>query len=222
MAPTHRDYCCFCIPFRLGVTIFSLLALALGGFSIWSVLRAGVTDSTAKTVAYVSTGIYGILGVSGLMSVIFKRYALAKNFSVLWWTVTVLITILSTFSMIFLATRAKDEVKSICQADLLQNENDSGAVGLATLADDVEACYKYVLLIAGVGTAVQVLVLLVGGWVASRYTGEVKCYRRGKSFTNGQTCGSVQVNPLQSFNQQPQGYPSAHPYMHADSKGEWL
>ncbi|KAG0252920.1 hypothetical protein BG011_006688 [Mortierella polycephala] len=205
MSPTHRNYCCFCIPFRLAVAVFSVLAIGLGGLCLWNVWRLDIEDNTAKIVSYVATSIYGILGLSGLFSVIFKRYALAKNFSVLWWTVTVLTTILACVNMVLLATKEKDQVKSICQTTLLskgsETTGESGIYPADVLADDVDNCYKYVLIIAGAAMAVQVLVMLVGGWVASRYTSEVKHRKSGLTYIYGQ--GYVQPQAQSS---------AAHPY----------
>ncbi|KAF9980324.1 hypothetical protein BGZ75_008568 [Mortierella antarctica] len=201
MSPTHRNYCCGCIPLRFAVAIFSILALALGAASLWNVLRVGV--------------------LTGLFSVFFKKYALAKNFSVLWWTVTILVILLSGTNMVLLATREKDEIKGICQTDLL-SENDKylGGVGLydpATLAVDVENCYRFVLVMAGVAMAVQVLVMMVGGWVASRYTSEIKHRKDGLAFTYGQGYGPLTGN--QAGQTQPL---VAHPYTQpSGSKGEW-
>ncbi|CAO3574944.1 unnamed protein product [Mortierella alpina] len=222
MSPTHRNHCCGCIPLRFAVAIFSVLALALGAASLWNVLRVGVlTDSTARITAYVATAIYGILGVSGLFSVFFKKYALAKNFSVLWWTTTVLVILLSGTNMVLLATREKDEVKGICQTNLLSENNKYlGGVGVydpATLVDDVENCYRFVLVFAGAAMAVQVLVMMVGGWVASRYTSEIKHRKDGLAYAYGQGYGPITAN--QAGQTQPL---VAHPYTQpSGSKGEW-
>ncbi|KAF9946581.1 hypothetical protein BGZ72_000202 [Mortierella alpina] len=195
MSPSHRNYCCGCIPLRFAVAIFSILALALGAASLWNVLRVGV--------------------LTGLFSVFFKKYALAKNFSVLWWTVTVLVILLSGTNMVLLATREKDEVKGICQRNLL-SEN-VGLYDPTTLAGDVENCYRFVLVIAGAAMAVQVLVMMVGGWVASRYTSEIKHRKDGLAFTYGQGYGPITSS--QAGQTQPL---VAHPYTQpGGSKGEW-
>ncbi|KAG0200706.1 hypothetical protein BGX28_006301 [Mortierella sp. GBA30] len=207
MSATNRNYCCCCIPFRFAVAIFSILALALGGASLWNILRVGVTDSAAKIAAYVATAVYLILGLSGLFSVVFKKYALAKNFSVLWWTVTILTTILACVGVVLLATREKDEAKGICRASLLRdNTYPDTPAGSTALEDDVDSCFKYVMIFAGAGTAVQVLVMLVGGWVASRYTSEVKHRKDGLIY--GPVQGQVgQTQPL-----------VAHPYTQPGDK----
>ncbi|KAG0046027.1 hypothetical protein BGZ83_008790 [Gryganskiella cystojenkinii] len=212
----HRSYCCFCIPYRLAVAIFSILSLALGAASLWNVLRTGskMTDQTSKISAYIATGVYGLLGVCGLVSVFFKRYALAKNFSVLWWTVTILTTILAIAGTVILATREKDEVKTICQADLLEDDHTGkySAVpdGGIALADDVNSCYKWVMIIAGCGTLVQFLIMSLGGFVASRYTKEVKFEKEGLSYVYGQ--GYLQPQAT---------VPSAHPYTHPYTKADF-
>ncbi|KAF9984071.1 hypothetical protein BGZ65_001024 [Modicella reniformis] len=196
----HRKYCCFCIPYRFAVCIFSILALAIGGASLWSILRIGITDSTTKIAAYVATGIYLFLGLSGLSAVFFKRYALAKNFSVLWWTVTILATILSIANAALLATREKDDVRAICRSTLLRELGTSDP----TLEEDVDACYKYVLIVSGTVTAVDVLIMIIGGIVASGYTREVK-HRMDGLIPPVQAYGQVKPEPLL----QP-----AHPYTH--------
>ncbi|KAG0321282.1 hypothetical protein BGZ99_004023 [Dissophora globulifera] len=222
MAPKHnRSYCCCCIPFRLAVALFSILALALGGASLWAVLRAGLTDSKSKIAAYIATGVYGVLGISGLVAVCFKRYALAKNFSVLWWIVTILTTILSVVSIILFATNEKDEVKAICKTDFLNDatKNLGGFYSPAALDADVDSCYKHVMIAAGVSTAVQVLVMMVGGWVASRYTSEAKHMRLGVTYTFGKGYGPVQ--PLVEPQGQAPPFQPAHPYTHIGGKSEW-
>ncbi|GJJ69503.1 hypothetical protein EMPS_01849 [Entomortierella parvispora] len=210
-----RNHCCFCIPYRLAVAFFSILSLALGAATLWNVLRTGskITDSTSKIAAYVATGVYGLLGVCGLFSVFFKRYALAKNFSVLWWTVTVLTTVLAIAGTILLATREKDEVKTLCQSQLLEDDHSgkySSTTGGLALANDVDDCYKWTMIFAGVATAVQLFLMSVGGFVASQYTREVKFEKEGLSYIYGQ--GYLQ----------PQApVPSAHPYTHPYTKADY-
>lgn len=155
---------------------------------------------------------YGLLGISGLVSVFFKRYALAKNFSVLWWTVTVLTTILAIIGTVFLATREQAEVKTICQSDLLDDDHTgkyTTANGGLQLADDVNSCYKWTMIIAGVAIAIQFLIMSIGGFVASRYTREVKYEKEGLSYTYGQ-------GYLQPQAQVPSAHPYTHPYTKAD------
>lgn len=161
-----------------------------------------------------ATGVYGLLGVCGLVSVFFKRYALAKNFSVLWWTVTVLTTILGIVGTVLLATEAKNQVKDLCQADLLEDDhsgkysNPNG--GGLQLAYDVNDCFKWTMIFTGVATAVEFLIMSVGGYVASQYTREVRFEREGLSYTYGQ--GYLQ----------PQApVPSAHPYTHPYTKADY-
>ncbi|KAI1313926.1 hypothetical protein EDD11_002390 [Mortierella claussenii] len=214
MSPAHRSYCCYCIPFRFAVAIFSILALALGGTSIWTVLRSGITDSTTRIAAYVATGVYGLLGVSGLVSVVFKRYALAKNFSVFWWTVTCLVIILSVINLIFVATSEKDAIKGVCQTNLLRDSDKyQGRYDPVALADDVDLCYKWVLIVSGIGVALQVLIMMVGGYVASHYTSEVKHHKEGLTYTYGQGYGPVTPQSSQYPPYQP-----AHPYTHISGK----
>ncbi|KAF9133554.1 hypothetical protein BGW39_009525 [Mortierella sp. 14UC] len=171
MAAQHRDYCCCCIPLRLGVFLISLIALVFGGFSLWTTLRQADADQTSKISGYITTGIYGLLGVSGLLSVMCKVYALAKNFSVLWWTVTILSTILNIASIIIVATSQKENARESCRAGI---RNDASKYNPLTLEDDVDACFRLGLIIIGVALAVQCIVMSLCGWVASRYVGEVK------------------------------------------------
>ncbi|KAG0333850.1 hypothetical protein BG004_000674, partial [Podila humilis] len=104
------------------------------------------------------------------------RYGLAKNLSVLWWTVTILTTLLSIASVILLATRERDEVQELCRVELLEDHEKfpPGRYNFISLEDDVKYCYRGVLIIAGVSLGIQVLVMSICGWVASRYTSEVK------------------------------------------------
>ncbi|KAF9112309.1 hypothetical protein BGX27_003628 [Mortierella sp. AM989] len=216
MLAQNRNYCCFCIPFRFAVAILSLLALALGGGSLWLILKAGITETSYKIAAYIATGVYGLLGISGLCAVIFKRYALAKNFSILWWTVTVVVSVLSILNIVLLATRGKDEIRGICQANLLAYD-DKYHGDTASLAADVDGCYKYWLIGAGVGVFVQVIVMSIGGWVASKYTSEVKHQKEGLGYTYGQGYGPVHPQPQPHLHQQS----AAHPYTNLGAKGGW-
>ncbi|KAF9343378.1 hypothetical protein BGX34_006839 [Mortierella sp. NVP85] len=135
-----------------------------------------MTDKIPKIAAYVTAAVFLLLGVSGLAAVFIKKYALAKNFSVLWWTVTLVTTALSVTNLILLATREKDDVKTVCESNLLQEYyrlyGDTFATG--TLAGDVDKCYKWVMIIVGVVTGIQLFVMIIGGAVASRYTREVR------------------------------------------------
>ncbi|KAF9302236.1 hypothetical protein BGZ74_005613 [Mortierella antarctica] len=175
-ASSHRDYCCCCIPLRFAVLIISIIALGLGGLSLWSVLHAGMTDQIPKIAAYIAAGVYFLLGLAGLFAVLFKRYGLAKNFSVLWWTVTIVVTCLSIASVVLLATRERDEVEFLCRTELLTDnaKYPGGKYDPATLAEDVSHCYRSVMIIAGASLGAQVLIMAICGWVASRYTSEVK------------------------------------------------
>ncbi|KAI1316874.1 hypothetical protein EDD11_009364 [Mortierella claussenii] len=180
MARQNKDYCCCCIPLRFAVAIISLVALVLGAGNLWSVLKAGQNDSTSRVSAYISAGVYALIGISGLLSAVFKTYSLAKNFSVMWWTVTIVVSILSVINIILVSTREKDDLRAICQQELLKDDNNKygplgGNVSTNTaLSDDVDSCYKVVVLVAGVSLALQVIIMSLCGWVASRYTGEVK------------------------------------------------
>ncbi|KAF9103174.1 hypothetical protein BGX29_003693 [Mortierella sp. GBA35] len=172
MSPSsHRDYCCCCIPLRFGVFIISLIALGLGGFNFWSVMRQANVDQTSRIAAYVATGVYAIVGLSGMMSVLFKVYPLAKNFSVLWWTTTIVVTILSIISIALLGTSEKDNFRDACRLAIV---DDKSVYNPMTLEDDINVCYKGGLIIAGIALAVQSVVMSLCGWVASRYTSEVK------------------------------------------------
>ncbi|KAF9586502.1 hypothetical protein BGW38_003627 [Lunasporangiospora selenospora] len=211
MASKNRDYCCCCIPLRFAVTIISLIALGLGAVSVWSVIRYNITDAIPKIASYVIAGVYGLLGVSGLVSVVFKHYALAKNFSVLWWTVTIIVTILSIVNLVLIATREKEEVRGRCQTELIASFNDKYTLGsttydAATLADDVDTCYRWVLIVLGIATGVEVLVMSFCGWVASRYTAEVKNRKVEMGYTEGY--GPIVSPPP----------PTAHPYTNTSVK----
>ncbi|KAF9403638.1 hypothetical protein BGX21_001479 [Mortierella sp. AD011] len=175
MARPDKDYCCCCIPLRFAVAIIGLVALVLGALDLWSVLRAGSSANTSSRISvYIAAGVYGVLGISGLLSAIIKTYGLAKNFSVLWWTFTIVVSILSIVSLVLVATQDKDELRAVCRDNLLSDKYSAGGYDPNSLEDDVNSCYNLTLIISGVSLAVQVLVMSLCGWVASRYTGEVK------------------------------------------------
>ncbi|KAG0048286.1 hypothetical protein BGZ83_006724 [Gryganskiella cystojenkinii] len=174
MAPKH-DRCCCCIPLRFGVFLISLIAIIIGALNLWSGLRTGNEDNSSKISAYVSTAVYALLGLSGMLSVIFKTYAVAKNFSVLWWTVTIIVSILAIIKMILIGVSAKDDIRLLCQQALLTTDQySSGNYDPATLSADVDTCYKAELLTSGLALAIQVVIMSLCGWVASRYTREVR------------------------------------------------
>ncbi|KAF9991483.1 hypothetical protein BGZ80_006432, partial [Entomortierella chlamydospora] len=159
-------------------------------------------DSSYRIASFVNSGIYCLLGVSGLFAVIFKKYALAKNFSVLWWTVTIVTTILSIVSIVLLATRGKEEIMNYCKTNHV-----TGDYG----PDYVDQCAKNWVIIAGVGVAIQFAVMSIGGWVASRYTSEVKHQNEGLAYTYGKGYGPVHPQP------QPH-HSAAHPYTNVGTK----
>ncbi|KAF9933218.1 hypothetical protein FBU30_006159 [Linnemannia zychae] len=170
MAAHHRDYCCCCIPLRFGVFLISLISIALGASNLWSVLRQADASQGSKISGYVSVGIYGLLGLSGLLSVVCKVYPLAKNFSVLWWSVTIISTILNVVTLVLLATSQKANARDACRSSIM----DSTSYNMLTIEDDVDSCYRIALIIAGILLAGQCLVMSLCGWVASRYVSEVK------------------------------------------------
>ncbi|KAF9435809.1 hypothetical protein BGZ76_005493 [Entomortierella beljakovae] len=175
MARPNRDYCCCCIPLRGAVVIISLIVLAIGGLNLWSILRVDSTDTTSKIAGYISAGVYGLLGICGILCALIKTYALAKNFSVLWWTVTIITTILAVINVILTATRDKETLQGVCRYTLI---NDPGLNhnydDIDVLEKDVQTCYNLYIVIAGISLGIQVLLMSLFGWVASRYTGEVK------------------------------------------------
>ncbi|KAG0261794.1 hypothetical protein BGZ95_004165 [Linnemannia exigua] len=218
MSPTHRNYCCCCIPYRIAVLIVSLFALAFGGLNLWNVQRSGITDSITRYSIYVLAGVYLLLGVSGLFAVLIKKYAVAKNFSVLWWIATILITILSVAGIVLLATREQEEAKGLCMAAILEdNPKYQGNTPYTTaeLADDVASCYRTGMIVIGVVTSVQLFLMIVGGSVASSYTSEVKHRKNGLTYTYGQGYAFLQPQPQPPMQQAPpQQYQKTHPYQH--------
>ena len=138
-------------------------------------IRYTLSDQSSKIAAYISTVVYGILGVSGILCVTFKKYGLAKNFSTLWWVVTIAVTLLAICDLIFVGVSSKDYIRSVCQQELLLTDKySSGNVDAGQLSDDVDSCYRTVVMTGGIVLAVQLLVMSLCGWVASRYTSEVK------------------------------------------------
>jgi len=166
----------------------------------------------------VLSGIYILLGVSGLFAVLIKRYPVAKNFSVLWWTATVLITILSVLSIVLLATREQDEIQGLCRAELLEDDPKYQAGNSYTpesLSEEVAHCYRTAMIIIGVVTTVQLFLMIVGGSVASSYTSEAKHRKHGLTYTYGQGYAFLQPQPQppSAMQAQPQ-YQKTHPYQH--------
>ncbi|KAF9902857.1 hypothetical protein EC991_004477 [Linnemannia zychae] len=217
MSPTNRNYCCCCIPYRVAVLIVSLFALAFGGVNLWNILRSGITDATTRYSMYALACVYLLLGVSGLCAVLIKKYAIAKNFSVLWWTATVLITILSVAGIVLLATREQEEVKGLCQAAILEDnpKYQGNPYNTTELAEDVASCYRTTMIVIGVVTSVQLFLMMVGGSVASSYTSEVKHRKNGLTYTYGQGYAFLQPQPQPPMQQtQPQQYQKTHPYQH--------
>ena len=110
-----------------------------------------------------------------MLSVFFKTYGVAKNFSSLWWFVTIVVSIMAIIKIIFVGVSSKDEVRSACQQSLLTTDKySSGNYNPATLSKDVDSCYRAAILTAGLALAIQVLVMSLCGWVASRYAREVQ------------------------------------------------
>lgn len=135
------------------------------------------SDQSSKIAAYISTVVYGILGLSGLLCVLYKKYGLAKNFSNLWWAVTIAVTLLAICKLIFVGVSSKDYIRSVCQQELLLTDKYNGSFGdvdAGQLNDDVDSCYRTVMMMGGIALAVQLLVMSLCGWVASRYTSEVR------------------------------------------------
>ncbi|KAG0306825.1 hypothetical protein BGZ98_001623 [Dissophora globulifera] len=154
---------------------------------------------TSKITTYVSTAVYGILGLSGLLSAFIKTYGLAKNFSVLWWSFTIVVTILSVINIVIVATKEKDALHTVCQNDLLQTDKySSGVYDPQELSDDVQSCYNVVLTVAGVSLAIQVLVMSICGWVASRYTSEVKHMHDGVAYEHSVPANEQEQHPYKA------------------------
>ncbi|KAF9098586.1 hypothetical protein BGX23_005889 [Mortierella sp. AD031] len=166
-----RSYCCGYIPYRIGVLIISLIAAAFGGYTLAIMANDTKSTSSSKVGGYIGGSIYLLLAFFGILSVAFKIYPLVKNFSVLWWGATVLTTILNTLTIILLATSAKDFARDACYNAQVEAFDYYDA---KVLELDVDACYKNWMVVVGVSMGVEALIMCLCGFVASRYTSEVK------------------------------------------------
>ncbi|KAG0200143.1 hypothetical protein BGX28_006695 [Mortierella sp. GBA30] len=131
-------------------------------------------DTTSKIPGIISLIVYGILGISGLLSVIFKTFTLAKNFSVCWWSVTIVASLLSLVNVILLATKSKNDIKEHCATGPSNERVDWNG--------DIDSCYRFVMLVAGLSLAIEVIVMSLCGVVASRYTRQVKHQNDGPDY----------------------------------------
>lgn len=126
---------------------------------------------------------HAILGISGLLSVFFKTYSLAKNFSTLWWSCTLVTALLSIVSIALLLTKDKQHYRDICLVELVKTESgvNKFVQNTTSLDKDVDACYKAVVISFGIATALEISVMAFCGWIASRSTRQTKLDEEAKS-----------------------------------------
>ncbi|KAF9283503.1 hypothetical protein BGZ68_005323 [Mortierella alpina] len=168
-----RDRFCCCIPLRFAVFVISVISIAVGAMHLGVALRNKDAENSQKATAYISFAVHAILGISGLLSVFFKTYALAKNFSTLWWSCTLVTVVLSVASIVLLLTKNKEHYKNMCQTELV-NTDYKLLLNPSSLSKDVDSCYKAVVISYGIATALEILVMVFCGWIASRSTRQTK------------------------------------------------
>ncbi|CAO3564766.1 unnamed protein product [Mortierella alpina] len=171
-----RDRFCCCIPLRFAVFIISIISIGIGAMHLGVALRNKDAGGSQKSTAYISFAVHAILGISGLLSVFFRTYSLAKNFSTLWWSCTLVTVLLSIASIILLLTKNKEPYKDMCAAQL-SNEisHTNKLVQKTTPSDkDVDNCYRLIVISYGISTALEISVMVFCGWIASRSTRQTK------------------------------------------------
>ena len=130
------------------------------------------TEGSQKAIAYLSFAVHTILCISGLMSVFFKTYSLAKNFSTLWLSFTIVTSLLSIANLLLLLTKNKEHVKDVCLTELLTTTSgaDKFLKNPAYFDKDVDSCYRAIVIGYGIATAIEISVMVFCGWIASRST----------------------------------------------------
>ncbi|KAG9322662.1 hypothetical protein KVV02_007929 [Mortierella alpina] len=174
--PSRDRFCC-CIPLRFAVFVISVVAIGIGAMRLGVTLREKDAERSQKITAFISFAVYAILGISGLLSVFFKTYSFAKNFSTLWWSCTLVTALMSIASLVLLLTTNKKYYKAICQIKL-DNDPDVNKINRDSTSSSfqmsVDLCYKTIVISYGITTAIELLVMVFCGWIASRSTRQTK------------------------------------------------
>ncbi|KAF9967407.1 hypothetical protein BGZ70_009654 [Mortierella alpina] len=171
-----RDRFCCCIPLRFAVFIISIVSIGIGAMHLGVALRNKDAEGSQKSTAYISFAVHAILGISGLLSVFFKTYSLAKNFSTLWWSCTLVTVLLSVASLVLLLTKNKAHYKDVCAVELSTAVSNTNRLVQNTppSTKDVDNCYKLIVVSYGIVTALEISVMVFCGWIASRSTRQTK------------------------------------------------
>ncbi|KAF9364556.1 hypothetical protein BGX34_001167 [Mortierella sp. NVP85] len=164
-----RDVCCCCIRLRLAVAIISLLYLAIAAATTYQKYVANDTgNQTAKIIIFVSGGVQVFIGFLGLLSAITKSVFITRTYTFLWWLLTLVVLGFSVANLYFIVKNDRSEIEKSCRDGA--KPTDGGVVS----EDDVNNCYRVVVIISAVVLAVQFIIMCLFGWVNQRFLREVK------------------------------------------------
>lgn len=109
-----------------------------------------------------------LVGILGLLSAITKSVFITKTYTFLWWCLTLAVLGFSVASLYFVVKNDRPEIEKSCRDGF--TPKDGGVV----TDEDVNNCYRAVVIISAVVLAVQFVVMCLFGWINQRFLREVK------------------------------------------------
>lgn len=106
------------------------------------------------------------IALLGLLAAITKSVFITRTYTFLWWCLTLAVLGFSAASLYFVIKNDRSAIEQGCRDGFKDRE--------VVEDEDVNNCYRLVVIISAVVLAVQFLIMCLFGWVNQRYLREVK------------------------------------------------
>lgn len=127
-----------------------------------------IGNQTAKIIVFASGGLQLFIALLGLIAAITKSVFITRTYAFLWWCLTLAVLGFSVASLYFVVKNDRSAIEQGCRDGLKSPDRT------VIEEDDVNNCYRWVVIISAVVLAVQFVVMCLFGWVNQRFLREVK------------------------------------------------
>lgn len=127
-----------------------------------------VGNQTAKIILFTSGGLQVFIALLGLLAAITKSVFITRTYTFLWWCLTLAVLGFSVANLYFVIKNDKSAIEQGCRDGLKSPDRE------VIEEDDVNNCYRLVVIISAVVLAIQFVIMCLFGWVNQRFLREVK------------------------------------------------
>jgi hypothetical protein len=125
----------------------------------------GTTSIISTVVSIVS---YMVLGVFGLTTAYKRTYKLTRRFSIVWWTFTVISSLMMLVEIIILTTTDKEQIKDMCR-ELVVDEMKRWGHTEHYDQELVDSCYSSATMFALITLTLHVILMSYFGTAIRQY-----------------------------------------------------